>query len=82
MTRIGTKEHILKNARYAYNFDRQLYLNRETKKAFSVQFLQDHPEEEIERHIRQDTHEKEEWTFFFNDPPSEAVRRELATVLG
>ncbi|HEX4227696.1 MAG TPA: hypothetical protein VHZ07_03430 [Bryobacteraceae bacterium] len=82
MTSLATKEQILKNAGYVYSFDRELYLNRKSKKAFSIEFIEDHSAEEIEGHIRQNIPETDEWTFFFNKPPSTVVKRELANVLG
>jgi hypothetical protein len=78
----ATKEQILENAGYSYNFDRELYLNRKTKKAFSVRFVEDRSEEEIQSCIREDTNGDKEWHFFFIDPPSDTVKRQLASVLG
>lgn len=82
MAGLATKEQILKNAGYVYNFDRELYLNQKTKKAFSIEFIEDNAAEEIEARIRQNISGADEWTFFFNRPPSPAVKRELANLLG
>jgi len=76
----GTKTRILDGAGYAYSFDRQVYMNRKTKKAFSVEFVQDHSEDQIRKYIRE--HTDGEWRFYFNLPPSEAVKHELECVLG
>jgi hypothetical protein len=76
-----SKTDILDEAGYAYSFDRQMYINRKTKKAFSVEFVQDHSEHQIRKYIREHTDEPE-WRFYFNSPPSEAVRHELESVLG
>jgi hypothetical protein len=81
LTRLATKEQILKNAGYSYSFERELYLNRKAKKAFSVEFVEDNSEEEIERRI-QESIPDDEWDFFFVDPPSPAVKRELTNLLG
>ena len=78
---IESKTDILDEAGFAYSFDRQMYMNRKTRKAFSVEFVQDHSEDQIRRHIREHT-DGLEWRFYFNAPPSEAVRRELESVLG
>ena len=51
----GTKTEILDEAGYAYSFDRQVYMNRKTKKAFSVDFVQDHSEDQIRKYIREHT---------------------------
>ena len=80
MTKLATKDQILKNAGYIYSFDRELYLNRQSKKAFSVEFIKDNSEEEIEKRIQEPA--SNEWCFFFNEPPSVEVKRELTNVLG
>jgi hypothetical protein len=80
LTRTTTKQDLLENAGYRYSFDRELYFNREAKKAFSVEFVEDHSEEEMKRRL--DQMPGADWQFFFNDPPSNAVKRELASILG
>jgi len=54
--------------------------NRDAKKAFSVEFIEDNSETELKRRIEQMS--AADWQFFFNNPPSDAVKRELASVLG
>ena len=75
------KKDILFEADYRYNFDRDLYVNRSIKKAFSIEFVDDKPEEEIRRRIGEST-SSAGWTFYFNSDPSEGVKRELERVLG
>jgi len=75
------KKDILWQADYRYNFDRDIYFNRKVKKAFSLEFVASHPEEEIFRRISESTNGNG-WTFYFNSPPSEGVKRELERVLG
>ncbi len=75
------KKEILWEANYRYNFDRDIYFNRKDRKAFSLEFVDDKPEDEIRRRIRESTNESG-WTFYFNSPPSEGVKRELERVLG
>lgn len=75
------KSDILWEADYRYNFDRDLYVNRAAKKAFSIEFVDDKPEEEIRRHIAEHTNDNH-WTFYFNIPPSAGVIQELEKVLG
>lgn len=75
------KQHVLENAGYAYNFDREIYFSRAAKTIFSMDFVEDHDEEEIERLVR-DENIGEEWRFHFNADPSESVRRELVRVIG
>jgi hypothetical protein len=75
------KQQILESKGYRYSFDRQIYFNRDAKKAFSVEFIEDHPADELERLIRENPRSTD-WAFFFNERPSDAVKRELVNVLG
>jgi hypothetical protein len=84
LTELATKAQLLKGAGcagYFYNWEREVYFNRKARKAFSVDFLEDNAPEEIERRIRETT-PGTEWSFFFNSPPPDSVKRELARVLG
>jgi hypothetical protein len=82
MSRItAPKAQILEDAGYAYSFDRQMYVNREAKKAFSINFVQDHTEDQIRQYIGKQS-DGAEWQFYFNSPPSNAVKHELECVLG
>jgi hypothetical protein len=78
---LAAKEQILKDSGYRYSFDRELYVNKSLKKAFSVEFIEDHSEEEIAR-LARDRSPSPQWEFFFNRKPSTAVERELANMLG
>jgi hypothetical protein len=75
------KKDILRDAEYAYNFDRELYFNRTARKAFSVPFVDDNPKELLARCINENVTENG-WRFYFNSEPSESVRHELESVLG
>jgi hypothetical protein len=68
------KSELLFAANYRYNVDRDLYVNRETKKAFSLEFVDDNSEETVRRAIQEATDGKT-WHFYFNDKPSEGVQR-------
>jgi hypothetical protein len=81
MRALATKQHILEGAGYTYNFDREIYFNRKTKNVFSMDFVEDHDEEEIEQRVRRATGGAE-WQFHFNSGPAEAVKRELELLLG
>lgn len=74
------KKDILREADYWYNFDRDIFYNRKTKKAFSLEFVDDRPEEEIRQRIQESTNGGG-WTFYFNSDPPEGVKRELERVL-
>jgi hypothetical protein len=75
------KSDILWEANYRYNFDRDLYVNKAARKAFSVEFVSDHSEDELMQRIREGTNGNG-WTFYFNSPPSEGVKHVLEGVLG
>jgi hypothetical protein len=77
----NVKKDILFQANYRYNFDRDIYFNRAAKKAFSLEFVDDKPEEEILRRIEECTNGKG-WTFYFNSEPPDGVKRVLEEVLG
>jgi len=78
---LDTKQQILDDAGFSYNFDRKIYLNRERRKIFSVEFIEDHDEKTLEECIREDTGGKK-WQFYFNGDPPEGVKREIEAVLG
>jgi hypothetical protein len=70
------KSEMLFAANYRYNFDRDLYVNRQARKAFSLEYVDDNSEEAIRRAIQEITDGKN-WHFYFNVNPSESVRRIL-----
>ena len=74
------KQKILNDAGFSYNFDREVYVNRRTKKVFSVEGLEDHDEKTIELCVRENS-STGTWRFYFNSAPSESVRRDLEAVL-
>ncbi len=80
MPRQTEKIHLLDNAGYSYNFDRMMYINREARKAFSVEFIDDHPEAEISSKIQEPSLD-EDWSFYTNSDLSEGTRKELKRVL-
>ena len=55
MTDLLAKRQILKEAGYVYNFDREVYVNRGAKKAFSLEFVEDKSEDDLRRSIAEDT---------------------------
>ena len=81
MPTTATKQQILEDAGYSYSLDRAIYLNRNARKAFSVEFVQDHSEGELEIRINDPAPPAGEWHFYFNSDPSEAVKRELSALL-
>lgn len=74
------KKNILREANYKYDFDRDIYFNRQAKKAFSLEFVDGVSEEELARRIRENSN-GDGWRFYFNSAPSESAKRELESVL-
>ena len=72
----GSKKQILEGAGYAYSFDRLSYINRDARKVFSIEFVQDHDETELRTRIKE-PNAPGEWKFYFNLAPSEGVKREF-----
>lgn len=80
MTELTEKEVLLENAGYKYHFDRMIYFNRGTRKAFSLEFVEDNPRQEIQRLVDEPP-SQEGWVFYFNEPASENIKRQLAAAL-
>jgi hypothetical protein len=78
---VASKTQILQEAGYGYNFDRMVYYNRQTKKAFSIEFVEDHSESELLKCIGEQSNGAG-WKFYFNSSPPPAVARDLENVLG
>lgn len=49
MTELLEKRELLRTAGYKYNFNREVYVNRDDKKVFSLEFVEDHPQWELPR---------------------------------
>ena len=80
MSALVEKRDLLAQARFTYSFDREVYYKRETRQVFSVEYVEDHAVEHLEKCIRQLPKEND-WHFYFNVAPSESVKRELQGVL-
>lgn len=80
MPRQPEKASLLDSAGYAYNFDRMMYINRQVKKAFSIEFIDDNPESVIASSIHEPK-SADEWHFYTNLPMSEGTEKELKRVL-
>ena len=73
------KSQILDDAGYVYSLDRMVYVNRQARKVFSEEFVDDHNEDELRRCIGETGGQG--WLFYTNTPVSDGVRRELETLL-
>lgn len=81
MTKLARQRELLQHAGYAYSFDREVYYNHETRKVFSLEFIEDHSADELEECIGENT-DGNNWRFYFNAAPSDSARHELESVLG
>jgi len=81
MPKPSSKTRLLDAAGYKYNFDRMMYINRQQKKAFSTEFVDDHPEDDFVARI-EEPHTEQDWRFYTNWPIAEGIERELKRVLG
>jgi hypothetical protein len=68
----NSREPILKEAGYTYNFDRMAYFNRAAKKVFSVEWLEDHPEGDLLRALAE-SNESGHWRLYADVRPSQRV---------
>lgn len=75
-----SKDQILEEAGYAYSLDRMMYVNRQTKKVFSMEFVQDSSEDDLRRCINEDSGPVG-WRFYVNQPLPEGVKVELERLL-
>ena len=76
MEAVATKEDLLKSHGYRYNFDMMHYVNRKTRRVFSLEYVEDHDAADLERLIMSEL-SGSGWQFIFNDAPSESTRRLL-----
>ena len=66
----------LSAAGYRQLFERDVYFNRETRKIFSLEAVEDHDDEWLrERMIEPNV--AGGWRFYFNDPVPEELRGEI-----
>jgi hypothetical protein len=79
MTELTDKADLLKRSGYRYHFERMIYRNRETKRAFSIEFVEDHSLQEIQNLLEAPA--TNDWVFHFNQPPPEEIKKELAEAL-
>jgi len=71
---------ILKGAGFRYHFDRAIYFNRQSRKVFSLEAIEDHDEVWLQRCVDENT-DQNEWTFYFNSPFSAAIQDALTVEL-
>jgi thermostable 8-oxoguanine DNA glycosylase len=80
VTELSTKVQMLEDAGYRYSLDRRIFVNRDRRKVFSFEFVEDNSVEELERELLRENVE-DGWQFIFNGTPSSSVKRELTALL-
>jgi hypothetical protein len=76
MSTSKSKEKILQENRFRYHFNRMIYFNKETRKIFSFEAIDDHDEAWLLQKIREAN--TEHWQFYFNNPPpSDSIKNEV-----
>lgn len=79
MTEMTEKEQLLESSGYRYHFDRMIYFNGSVRRAFSLEFIEDHSKHEIQKLL--EIPATNDWAFHFNRPVSDRVKGELAKAL-
>ena len=77
---LSAKISLLEETGFKYDFVREIYFNRQSRKAFSVEAIEDHDERWLRDRINAKIPD-EGWSFFFNSPPSKAVQGDLEAIL-
>lgn len=76
------KEAILKAAGYVYNFDRMTYYNRATRKAFSVDWVDNKRVEDLRRAL-DEPNDSDGWQLYAEPrPPQSVINEFLAEING
>lgn len=81
MPKLKQKKEILEEASYRYHFNRDIYFNRNKKKIFSLEAIEDNDPNWLIDRINMVT-KSEEWCFFFNVDPSDKIKKEILKDLG
>lgn len=71
-----SKADLLKEKNYRYHFDREIYYNKNDKKIFSCEWIEDHTVDELAKELNITNNNS--WIFRFNGgSPSEEVKKIL-----
>lgn len=80
MSNLKKKKEILEKANYRYHFNRSVYFNRDDKIVFSLEAIEDNDVVWLTNAIK--INKSDEWSFFFNEMPSEKIKDEIKKELG
>ncbi|MEA2240250.1 MAG: hypothetical protein QOC81_4974 [Thermoanaerobaculia bacterium] len=76
---MNPKGVLLNENGYRYNIYRMAYINRTTKKVFSIEAIEEHPVEWLNAQMAERSNG--DWQFYFTEPPSAAVVRDYVAEL-
>jgi hypothetical protein len=76
---MNPKGVLLKKNGYRYNIHRMAYINRDAKKVFSIEAIEDQPVEWLSARMAERSNG--DWQFYFTEPPSPAVVRDFVAEL-
>jgi hypothetical protein len=81
MIEVIEKGNLLKDAGYFYNFNREIYFNRQEKKVFSESAIGDNSIIWLRQKINEKNYTGT-WLFFFKDTPMIEIQQEIMKELG
>ena len=77
----AAKARMIKAAGFVYYYERELYVNKKTKKVISIDFLEENTEQTLLERINEPT-SSDGWQFYFTSgQPTPSIRRQLEAYL-
>lgn len=65
----------MKQEGYKYHFDRGIYYNKQAKKIFSEEAVDDNDEKWLNERIKEKNND--EWSFYTNEPIARSMKKEV-----
>ncbi len=76
MSELTEREELVESSGYRYHFVLMHYVNRTARRVFSIEFVESHSREELQRLIIE-APTTTGWVFYFNEQPSDGMKRKL-----
>ena len=70
------KSEILAEEGFLFHFRREIYINGEKRKIFSVEAISDHPVDWLKNNINEPSI-PDGWQFYFNGIPSNEIKQDI-----
>lgn len=77
---LEAKNQILNESGFIYDYEHEIYFNRDRKKIFSVRFIENRSEKVLEKYAKEPLGFGK-WSFHFDVPPSENVMNQITNFL-